>query len=295
MDLIKSIQIFETVAQEQSFSRAAEKLNLVPSAVSRQVSELEKWLNVRLINRTTRSFHLTDEGRRCLQKMTHISELIAELRTADKGSNTLSGRIKITTPVMLGQLDVSRFLSQFKEAHPDVSISLTLMNRKVDLVEEGYDIAIRAGHLTDSNLYARQVGETAFKTVVSPSYLKKAPPLAHPKDLHQHDCIINSAIANPRRWSYSVNGTNKIYKINGSIEINDSTCILGFVKAGQGVGRLPDNYIKRALQAGEVIEVLSDFRPAPLPIHILYPSNRLMSGTVRALVEYLIECFSQDH
>lgn len=295
MDVLRSMEIFEKVAQEQSFSRAAEKLNLVPSAVSRQVSELEKWLNVRLINRTTRALHLTDEGRRYLQKMSHISAQIAELRNLGKQEESLTGHIKITAPVMLGQHEIPELLSRFQKQHPDVSISLTLMNRKVDMVEEGYDIAIRAGHLPDSNLYARKVGEVSFKTVASPGYLKNSPPLTYPQDLHDHNCIVNSAMNNPGRWAYRMGDKHKIYKIDGNIESNDSTCILGFVIAGQGVARLPGNYLQHALDSGALVEVLEEYRSQPLPVHILYPSNRLMSVTLRVLIDFLVANFNSSN
>jgi len=287
MDIIKSIQVFQQVVKDQSFTRAAESLNLVPSAVSRQVSELEKWLGVRLVNRTTRSLHLTDDGRRYLEKMMEISSQIEILRTLSEDECHLSGKVKITTPMMIGQFIVPELLADFKSRHPHVSLSLTLMNRKVDLIEEGFDVAIRAGHLSDSSFFARKIGAIAFKTVASSDYLKSSPQLNEPKDVRAHNCIINTALSNPKRWSYKIDNKIRNIKITGSIESNESACILSFAKAGLGLAMLPEIYVQEELASGSLVEVLGDFASEPLPINIIYPSNRLQSRTIRSLIDYL--------
>lgn len=287
MDIVKSIQIFQKVIEEKSFSRAAERLNLVPSAVSRQVSELEKWLGVRLINRTTRSLHLTQEGKEYLTKMELITNQIEELRSFPKPHQQLTGDIKITAPMMLGQQVILNVLSKFKSLHPEVRFSLSLMNRKVDLIEEGYDLAIRAGHLSDSNLHARRLGNISFKTVASNTYLAKSPRINVPKDLLEHNCLIHSALSNPRRWTYRVNDVKKVIKVNGDIETNESACIQSFAKSGYGIALLPELYVQNDLACGELVEILSDYAPEPLPVNIIFTSNRLLSPAVRALIDYI--------
>lgn len=287
MNILKSIQIFQQVVEDKSFTRAADNMNLVPSAVSRQISELENWLGVRLINRTTRSLHLTDDGQRYLEKMNAITRQVDDLKASKENQYKLSGRVKITTPMMLGQRVVPDMLSAFKAQYPDVKLSLSLMNRKVDLIEEGYDIAIRAGNLSDSSFYARKIGHTAFKTVASRDYLQSRPPLNEPSDLSQHNCIVNTAISSSKRWQYQVNGVSKYIKVDGDIEVNESACILAFAKAGLGVAMLPALYVEDDIQSGQLIEVLSEFALDPLPINILFPSNKLQSLTVRTLVDYL--------
>lgn len=291
MDIFKSIQVFQQVVDDASFTRAAESLNLVPSAVSRQVSELEKWLGVRLVNRTTRSLNLTDDGRKYLEKMAEISSKIEALKELKESRSNLSGKVKITAPMMVGQFIVPELLANFKSLHPDVNLSLTLMNRKVDLVEEGFDVAIRAGHLSDSSFYARKIGDIKFKTVASSSYLRNSPRLKEPKDVYQHNCIINSSHSSSRRWSFNINNRLKAIKVSGNIESNESACILSFAKAGLGLAMLPESYVHKDLASGRLIEVLSEFATAPLPLNVIYPSNRLQSHTIRALIDYLVSNF----
>lgn len=293
MDIVKSIHVFQKVAEEHSFTKAGESLNLVPSAVSRQISELEKWLGVRLINRTTRSINLTDDGRKYLDKMAEITSQVEALKSLNRSQTECVGQVKITAPMMIGQMVAPALLSAFKAAHPKVSLSLTLMNRKVDLVEEGFDIAIRAGQLSDSSFYARKIGDIAFKTVATKKYLENSPVLQAPKDLLAHNCIVNTALSNSKRWLYNVGTQEKAIKVSGDIESNESACIFSFVKAGLGVAVLPEFYVKEALAAGELIEVLSEFSAQPLPLNIVYPSNKLQSPAINTLIDFLSTGFEQ--
>lgn len=294
MDLIKSFRIFQQVVELKSFSRAADSMNLVPSAVSRQVNELESYLGVRLLNRTTRSLHLTDVGQVYLSKMKDIMAQVDQLSQQEDENTQLSGLVKITAPIMLGQYDIPQILSSFSQHHPDVRLDLTLLNRKVDMIEEGYDLAIRVGYLADSNFYARKIGQVRLKTVVSSSYLTKSQTLNTPKDLIAHNCLTNTALAQPKRWLYRYENTNKRFKVDGHIQTNDSLAILAFIKQGLGVGQLPEFYVNQCLNSGELIEVLDEYAPEPLPVHLIYPSNRLTSATLRTLTDYIIQQFQEE-
>lgn len=294
MDLLKSIQVFEQVAQQQSFSRAAESLNLVPSAVSRQINELEKWLDIRLINRTTRSLSLTEDGKAYLLKLSDIRAQVTELRRSKTQLQQIKGLIKITAPIMIGQYMLPVALAEFKELHQDVDLAISLMNRKVELVEEGFDLAIRVGHLNDSTMVARNIGNMHFKTVASPHYINTHGMPSTPKDLKNHQCLINTAVTNAKRWSYLINGKSTVIKVAGSLEVNDSQSLKAFAIANQGIAQLPSFYVDAAIQSGELIEILSDYVPSPLPVNLLYPSQRLLSPTVRALVDYLVPFLNQQ-
>ncbi|MEM5507423.1 LysR family transcriptional regulator [Pseudoalteromonas sp. AS71] len=294
MDLLKSIQVFEQVAQQQSFSRAAESLNLVPSAVSRQINELEKWLDIRLINRTTRSLSLTEDGKAYLLKLSDIRAQVTELRRSKTQQQQIKGLIKITAPIMIGQYMLPVALAEFKELHQDVDLAISLMNRKVELVEEGFDLAIRVGHLNDSTMVARNIGNMRFKTVASSHYINTHGMPSTPKDLKNHQCLINTAVTNAKRWSYLIDGKSTVIKVAGSLEVNDSQSLKAFAIANQGIAQLPSFYVDAAIQSGELIEILSDYVPSPLPVNLLYPSQRLLSPTVRALVDYLVPFLNQQ-
>ena len=294
MDLLKSIQVFEQVAQQQSFSRAAESLNLVPSAVSRQINELEKWLDIRLINRTTRSLSLTEDGKAYLLKLSDIRSQVTELLRSKTQQQQIKGLIKITAPIMIGQYMLPVALAEFKELHQDVDLAISLMNRKVELVEEGFDLAIRVGHLNDSTMVARNIGNMRFKTVASSHYINTHGMPSTPKDLKNHQCLINTAVTNAKRWSYLIDGKSTVIKVAGSLEVNDSQSLKAFAIANQGIAQLPSFYVDAAIQSGELIEILSDYVPSPLPVNLLYPSQRLLSPTVRALVDYLVPFLNQQ-
>lgn len=294
MDLLKSIQVFEQVAQQQSFSRAAESLNLVPSAVSRQINELEKWLDIRLINRTTRSLSLTEDGKAYLLKLSDIRAQVTELRRSKTQLQQIKGLIKITAPIMIGQYMLPVALAEFKDLHQGVDLAISLMNRKVELVEEGFDLAVRVGHLNDSTMVARNIGNMHFKTVASPHYINTHGMPSTPKDLKNHQCLINTAVTNAKRWSYLIDGKSTVIKVAGSLEVNDSQSLKAFAIANQGIAQLPSFYVDAAIQSGELIEILSDYVPSPLPVNLLYPSQRLLSPTVRALVDYLVPFLNQQ-
>ncbi|WP_299003909.1 LysR family transcriptional regulator [uncultured Shewanella sp.] len=292
MDVLKSMHIFKQVAESQSFTSAADKLNIVPSAVSRQINELESWLGRRLIHRTTRSLHLTEDGKEYLARMATILHQVNDLKATPETNGPLSGRIKMTTPVIVGQQDIAKIVAQFKVNNPKVDITFTLENRSVNIVEEGYDLAIRTGMLSNSNFYARKVSDISFKTVASPHYLKNNPVINTPIELHSHLCLINTARPNPRRWTFNIKGLKKTVKVNGTLETNNAFCILDFAKSGVGIAQLPDQYVKDSLKKGELIEILSDFALEPIPINVIYPSNRLLSHSTRALIDSIVQYYS---
>lgn len=294
MDLLNAFRIYQQVAHEQSFTRAAERLNLVPSAVSRQISELEKWLGVRLINRTTRALHLTQEGHRYLEKVEQIIAQVDDLSDMRDDSQQVRGRIRMTAPMMMGQYVLPRLLADFRRRHPQVEVSLNLINRKVDLIEEEVDLALRAGYLGDSNMVGRSVGQLAFKTVASPEYLARCGTPQTPAELSEHECLVNPALSSARRWRYQVDGKTTPIKVNGSLEANESLCLLDFAIQGMGVVLLPDLYVKRGLEQGTLVEVLADFAMPPLPIHLLYPTQRLVRPAVRALADHLVDALRQQ-
>ena len=294
MDLLKSIETFQLVVEHNSFSGAAHAMNLVPSAVSRQVSELEKWLGVRLLQRTTRSIGLTTEGRAYLAKMALISQNVEELKGVTPATATLKGELRITAPLILGKYILPPILSLFRKQHPEVKLSLFLTNRNVDLIEEGYDLALRVGELVDSELIARSLGEYKIKTVATPNYIQCNGEVLLPQDLKQHTCLINSARQTPRRWTYQMNDKVIQIKVNGEIESNDSDVLREFCLQDQGVLQLPDFQTNHLVKKGELIEILSQYSPPPQKISLLFTRNRLMGPAQRTLIDFLVSQFDKS-
>jgi len=289
MDLLKSIAVFREVCAQMSFSQAADRLNLVPSAVSRQVGELEKHLGVRLLQRTTRSISLTDEGRRYLEKMDAVTQSVRELWQLSPDERRIGGHIRLTAPPLFASQFLTDALDAFMGEYPDVSVSTTLVNRDVDLIEEGYDIALRVGNLKDSNLVARVIGKFSLCVVASPGYIKTHAALEHPRDLAKHHCLINTLTKSPRRWRFQQGKRKFTVKVDGAYEANDDIMLRRFAASGFGVACLPNYFVRDQIGSGELSPLLGAFMPEPLPICIIYPSRQLLSPAKRVLIDHLVE------
>jgi LysR family transcriptional regulator for bpeEF and oprC len=289
MDLLKSIDVFREVCTQMGFSQAADRLNLVPSAVSRQVGELEKHLGVRLLQRTTRSISLTDEGRRYLEKMDAVSHSVRELWQLSPDEGRIGGHIRLTAPPLFAAQFLTDALDAFMGEYPHVSVSTTMVNRDVDLIEEGYDIALRVGNLKDSNLVARVIGKFSLCVVASPGYIKTHAALEHPRDLAKHNCLINTLTKSPRRWRFQQGKRKFTVKVDGAYEANDDIMLRRFAASGSGVAWLPYYFVREQIASGELSPLLGAFMPEPLPICIIYPSRQLLSPAKRTLIDHLVE------
>lgn len=289
MDLLKSIEVFREVCKQMSFSQAANQLNLVPSAVSRQVSELEKHLGVRLLQRTTRSISLTEDGRYYLQKMDAISQGVRELKGQTGEDQSSEEHIRITAPPIFGPQFLTDAFNSYMQRHPHVSISTTMVNREINLIEEGYDLAIRVGELVDSSMVARVVGRFSLSVVASQKYIETYGVPKHPKDLTAHNCIINTLTKSPRRWNFREGGRKFSVKVDGRCIANDDMLLQSFACSGLGIAFLPTYVTCGQVDEGNLILLLEEFIPDPLPIAIVYPSRHLLSTAKRNLIEYLIE------
>ena len=289
MDLLKSIAVFQEVCKYMSFSKAADQLNIVPSAVSRQINELEKYLDARLLQRTTRAISLTDAGKRYLQKMDVITENIHDLRGLDEDERYITDHIRLTAPPIFASLFLNNAFQSYLKQCPDVSLSTTLVNREIKLIEEGYDLALRVGELDDSNLVARNVGKFSLSIVVSPGYIDAHGEPVYPKDLIQHNCLINTLSHLPRRWRFQNNKGNFSIKIDGDFDANDDVMLRSLAGAGRGIAYLPSCFVAEQINKGELISVLNEFIPPPLPISVIYPSRIHLSQAKRILINHLIQ------
>ena len=294
MDLLKSIDVFREVCRQMSFRQAADRLNLVPSAVSRQVSELEKYLGVRLLERTTRSINLTDDGRRYLQRMDAISQGVRELRSLSGESARVEGRIRLTGPPILGPRFLHAALDAFLHQYPDVSLSATFVNREINLVEEGYDLAVRVGVPDDSSLVSREIGRFPLALVASPGYINSHGRPEHPKDLAGHNCLINTLTQAPRRWGFRDGRRAFSVKVEGRCDANDDLMLQALACARQGIAYLPAYFVQESISKGELLPLLSNYLLEALPISIVYPSRQLLGKAKRLLIEHLIRHAKQQ-
>ncbi|SDI82548.1 DNA-binding transcriptional regulator, LysR family [Ferrimonas sediminum] len=294
MDLLKSIRIFRAVLEQQSFSAAASSLNLVPSAVSRQVSELERHLGVQLLQRTTRSVRLTDEGQRYLAKMESICKEVDGLYGSTQTGDGLAGTIRLVAPVLFGQSILPTALAEFGRENPGVAIELRLLNRQCDLVQEGYDFAIRTGKQPDADVVATKLTTMRMLTGASPGYLALNSIPKHPADLADHNCLINNVHRTPRSWLYQEGGHRIPVKVDGDFESNDSLCIRAQAQADRGVVQLADFQLWRAFDTGALRPVLSDYEPPAVPVWLLHPAQRFLPEVQRALMQFLCDYLKRN-
>lgn len=287
MDRFDAMTAFVAVCEAESLTDAARKLGLSPSVMSRQIAALEARLGTRLFHRTTRSISLTDAGGRFLARARRILADLEEAEGAAQDEKAAPrGRLSVTAPVIFGRLHVAPVLARFVELYPQVSIDLTLSDRFINLVEEGHDLAVRIGHLPDSQLIARRFGETRRALVASPAFLAQAGIPLHPSELVKLDVIAFTPVAPPFDWQFAV---DLKVRVEPRFVVNNGDTAIALALAGTGIARVLYYQVRDAISEGRLVEVLAPFAPEPLPIHAVYPSARLLPGKVRAFLDLLAE------
>jgi DNA-binding transcriptional LysR family regulator len=290
MDRIDAMQAFVAVADLEGFAPAARKLRLSPSAVTRLVAALEDRLGARLLQRTTRKVALTDAGTRYLERARRILADVEEAERAAESERTRpSGRLVVSAPLGFGRLHVSPVMTAYLKRYPDVSGELRLEDRMVSLVEDGVDLSVRIGELADSSLVARQVGEMRRIVVASPAYLKTR---GEPKSLAaiaSHDTIQFGSAAGLADWRFVEAGREIRIGYTPRFSTNSSDAALQYAEAGGGLTRLMAYQAAASLKAGKVKIVLQKFEQPALPIHVVYPTSRLLSAKVRAFIDLVAE------
>ena len=290
MDRIEAMQAFVAVADLRGFAPAARKLKLSPSAVTRLVAALEQRLGARLLQRTTRSLALTDAGTRYLERARRILGDVEEAERAAEGERTRpSGRLIVSAPVGFGRLHVSPVMSAYLRRYGDVSGELRLEDRLVNLVEDGIDLAVRIGHLADSSLVARQVGEMRRIVVASPAYLKRRGEPKSPEAIGAHDTIQFGAGALTAQWRFVADGREIRIDVTPRLVTNSADAAIHYAADGGGLTRVLAYQAADALKRGRLKIVLGAFEQPALPIHIVYPTSRLLSAKVRAFIDLVVE------
>jgi DNA-binding transcriptional LysR family regulator len=290
MDRIDAMQAFVAVADLRGFAPAARKLKLSPSAVTRFVAALEQRLGARLLQRTTRSLALTDAGTRYLERARRILADVEEAERAAESERTRpSGRLVVSAPVGFGRLHVSPVMSAYLRRHCDVSGELRLEDRLVNLVEDGIDLAVRIGHLADSSLVARQVGEMRRIVLASPAYLKRRGEPKSPEAIAAHDTIQFGASALTANWRFVRDGREIRIEVAPRLVTNSADAAIHYAAEGGGLTRVLAYQAADAVKRGQLKIVLGAFEQPALPIHVVYPTSRLLSAKVRAFIDLVVE------
>ncbi len=286
MDL-NDVVVFAKVVQTGSFTRAGRELSLPKSTVSRKVSELEARLGARLLQRTTRSLSLTDAGRAFHEHATRIvSELTAGAAAVLELEEAPRGKLRVSTPLNFELF--APVLSAFVSRYPAVDVELVCSDRMVDLVEEQFDVAIRASRLRDSALVARPLGVLRSFMVASPRYVADHGDPRQPKELAQHACLVFGAGADRGHFRLARKGREEVVSVAGRLVANDFELLHQAAKDDLGIAMLPCPRIAADLEAGRLVRVLSEWSAPSFPIHAVYPSTRHLSPKVRAFVDHLL-------
>ncbi|MGM4916691.1 LysR substrate-binding domain-containing protein [Tardiphaga sp. 813_E8_N1_3] len=286
MDRIEAMTVFVAVADLQGFAPAARKLGFSASAVTRMVAALEERLGARLLQRTTRSVMLTDVGARYLHRARQILADIEEAEGSAQAERARpSGRLVVSAPVGFGRLHVTPLISAYLQRYADVSGELRLTDRMVSLVEDGIDVAVRIGHLPDSSLVARQVGSMPRVVVASPDYLARRGQPKTPDDIVKHDTIQFGVIASTPEWRFVQDGDDIRITHMPRFTTDVADAAIWHAEHGGGLTRVLAYQAADALAAGRLKRVLTEFEPPAVPIHIVYPTSRLLSAKVRVFID----------
>jgi DNA-binding transcriptional LysR family regulator len=295
VDRLTALQVFAQVVESGSFAKAAERLGLSTSATSRHVAELEAHLQTRLLNRTTRRVSLTETGRAFYERTV---QLLADLKEAEQEAARAAivprGVIKLTTSVNFGVRHVAPAIAAFLARHGEVRFDVSLSDRIVDLVEEGFDLAIRIGGPGPHNLVARKLGETRVVPCASPAYLAARGTPQVPEDLVRHNCFTYEYVTPRNLWTFrDPSGRERPVRVSGNLHSNNGDLLAEAAARGVGIVFEPAFIVGPEVRAGRLVPLLQDFAPPPLPIFAVYPSRKHLSAKVRLFVDFLVGHFAE--
>lgn len=294
MDSLVRMRCFLQVVQSGGFSAAARDLGRSKALVSKYVGELEDELGVRLLNRTTRQLSLTEAGQIFLREAADILQRIDDLNDSIQNtSQAARGLIRVSGPRSMSDGLINRAVMDFVVAEPDISIELKLEDRFVDLVEEGYDVAIRVSELADSSLIARKLAPVRAVICATPEVIERYGAPEKPQDIANLPCIIDANYRYRANWMFQVDGNRVSVPVKGRVEVNSAQSAREAAIRHLGFLRTPEGFVHYDLQEGRLIEVLSGFQPQDQAIHAVYPHRRHLSGKVRAFVDFLADWFTE--
>lgn len=294
MDRFACMTVFVKSVEQGSISRAANELNLSPQLAGKQLRLLEASLGVKLLNRTTRRQSLTDSGRAFYDRAKNILEELAEAETLlARTRSTPRGRLRISAPITFGSHALAPELPEYAKGHPEVTLDLSLTNRTVDLVEEGFDVAFRTGDLADSALQSRRLRPLRLVLCAAPDYLRTAGTPSTPEELRDHECLLFSHTSMRKEWLFDgPQGTMQI-AIKGRFSTDSGEALRAAAVAGMGLILQPEELVREDIKGGRLVPLLSNFRSPDRQLHMLYPPDRQMTPRLRSFLDFAVRKFGK--
>jgi len=295
MDRLMEMTVFQSVAERKSFAAAARHLGLSPPTVTRAVSSLEERIGTRLFTRTTRFVHLTEAGTQYLDDVKRIFDLIDESERDAAGAHSVPrGAVSLTAPVLFGQLFVMPAVIDFMKEHPQVTANVVLVDRVVNIAEEGFDVALRIGDLPDSSMVGIRVGQVRRVVVAAPIYLAREGEPSHPRDLASRSMVMTTSASSSTEWRFRENGRGLAVKVQPSLKVNLNQAAVMAAVRGWGLTQVLSYQVAAEVADGRLQVVLSEYELPPLPVHVVYSEARKASSKVRSIVKFLADRLKND-
>lgn len=295
MDQLHLMKVYVAVAEAEGFAAAARRLKLSPPAVTRAIATLEAQLSVRLLNRTTRHVRMTDAGERYLVDIRRILLDVQTANDAAAGINaTPKGHLSVTAPVLFGRMFVLPGIVEYLNRYPETKVDALFYDRVVNMMEEGIDVGVRIGELSDSSMQALRVGTIRMVLCASPEYLKNSGVPQLPRELIQHTLLASSAGDLGKDWKFYDGGREQVVRINPRMTVSTNDAAIEAAKAGLGITRLLSYQVADALGAGELEIVLANYEGPAKPVHIVHREDRFSSSKVRAFIDLMVERLRND-
>jgi len=296
-DDISAYVTFARVVEQESFTGAADVLGVSKSAVSKQIAKLEESLGIRLLNRTTRKIQVTEAGSVFYERCRRIADEVDEARAAVSSLQASPrGVLRVSAPVSYGVLHLARLLPDFMVRYSDLKVDLSLADRKIDLLEEGIDVAVRIGSLTDSSLIAKKITEFPRIVVATPDYWDRHGRPQRPEDLTGHNCFIYSYLPQGDQWEFhdTDDGRPVSVRVAGSMTANNGDALLQATEQGLGVYWMPSFFLGSRIEDGVLEEVLQDYRAEPVGLYAIFPHSRHLPTKTRAFIDFLVEAIGSS-
>lgn len=296
MDRIEAMSIFLTVVETGSLAAASRTLGRSPASVTRAVAQLEESAGVRLLERTTRRFAVTEAGTRHVETYRTILNELAHLEEPSSDAK-VSGTVVVTAPELFGRMKVMPVIESFLALYPATQARLLLKNRVIDLVGEGVDVAIRLADLPDSSMLAIKLGEIRRLTCAAPAYLAKNPPPANPCDLEFHSCIGLNEAGSQELWRYRATTDerrNRSVRVSCRLTLNSAGAAIDAAERGLGIVRPLSYQVERQVASGTLVSILEEYEPKAIPVHLVFQSRPLPGGALRAFIDHAVPLLRQS-